>query len=112
MLETKDLVKIYKPKKGVPVTALDKVSLKFPDKGMVFLLGKSGSGKSTLLNVLGGLDNYDGGEIIMQKAVSVREGDTPETLQKRVMRLAEWKILPAAAEKISREIAQKKAEVK
>lgn len=66
MLETKDLVKIYKPKKGVPVTALDKVSLKFPDKGMVFLLGKSGSGKSTLLNVLGGLDNYDGGEIIIK----------------------------------------------
>ena len=48
MLETKELVKIYKPKKGVPVTALDKVSLKFPDKGMVFLLGTSGSGKSTL----------------------------------------------------------------
>lgn len=66
MLETKELVKIYKPKKGVPVTALDKVSLKFPDKGMVFLLGKSGSGKSTLLNVLGGLDNYDGGEIIIK----------------------------------------------
>lgn len=66
MLETKDLVKIYKPKKGVPVTALDKISLKFPDKGMVFLLGKSGSGKSTLLNVLGGLDSYDGGEIIIK----------------------------------------------
>ena len=66
MLETKELVKIYKPKKGVPVTALDKVSLKFPDKGMVFLLGKSGSGKSTLLNVLGGLDSYDGGEIIIK----------------------------------------------
>ena len=66
MLETKELVKIYKPKKGVPVTALDKVSLKFPDIGMVFLLGKSGSGKSTLLNVLGGLDNYDGGEIIIK----------------------------------------------
>ena len=42
----------------------------------------------------------DGGEIIMQKAVSVRVGDTPETLQKRVMRLAEWKILPSAAEKV------------
>lgn len=41
----------------------------------------------------------DGGEIIMQKAVKVRDGDTPETLQKRVMRLAEWKILPTAAEK-------------
>lgn len=66
MLETKDLVKIYKPKKGVPVVALDKVSLSFPDKGMVFLLGKSGSGKSTLLNLLGGLDNYNSGEIIIK----------------------------------------------
>ncbi|MBO5247971.1 MAG: ABC transporter ATP-binding protein/permease [Clostridia bacterium] len=63
MLETKGLVKIYKPKKGVPVRALDGVTLKFPDTGMVFLLGKSGSGKSTLLNVLGGLDRYDDGEI-------------------------------------------------
>ena len=40
----------------------------------------------------------DGGKIIMQKAVSIRKNDTPETLQKRVMRLAEWKILPASAE--------------
>ena len=42
----------------------------------------------------------DGGEIIMQKAVAIREDDTPETLQKRVMRLAEWKILPAATQKV------------
>ncbi len=42
----------------------------------------------------------DGGEIILQKAVNIRENDTPETLQKRVMRLAEWKILPAAVEKV------------
>ncbi len=49
----------------------------------------------------------DGGEIIMQKAVSVRDGDTPELLQKRVMRLAEWKILPAAVEKVCAEIAEK-----
>lgn len=42
----------------------------------------------------------DGGEIIMQKAVAIREQDTPETLQKRVMRLAEWKILPASTEKV------------
>ena len=42
----------------------------------------------------------DGGEIIMQKAVNVRPDDTPETLQKRVMRLAEWKILPMSAEKV------------
>lgn len=66
MLETKELVKIYVPAKGVPVTALNKISLKFPEKGMVFLLGKSGSGKSTLLNVLGGLDTYEGGEIIIK----------------------------------------------
>lgn len=46
----------------------------------------------------------DGGEIIMQKAVSVKEGDTPEKLQKRVMKMAEWKILPAATEKVCKEI--------
>lgn len=40
----------------------------------------------------------DGGEIIMQKSVEVREDDTPETLQKRVMEEAEWKILPRAVE--------------
>ena len=46
----------------------------------------------------------DGGEIIMQKAVNIRENDTPETLQKRVMEQAEWKILPRATELVSREI--------
>ena len=49
----------------------------------------------------------DGGEIIMQKAVKISENDTPETLQKRVMRLAEWKILPLSAEKISSELLKK-----
>ena len=49
----------------------------------------------------------DGGEIIMQKAVAVHEGDTPETLQKRVMRLAEWKILPEAVEKVCRDMKEK-----
>lgn len=38
----------------------------------------------------------DGGAIILQKAVEVREGDTPEVLQKRVMQEAEWKLLPRA----------------
>ncbi len=72
MLETRNLRKVYKPKKGVPVVALDSVSLRFPERGMVFLLGKSGSGKSTLLNLLGGLDHSDGGEIII-KGVSSRD---------------------------------------
>ena len=46
----------------------------------------------------------DGGEIIMQKAVEVKDGDTPEVLQRRVMEEAEWIILPAAAEKVCAEI--------
>ena len=46
----------------------------------------------------------DGGEIIMQKAVEIKEGDTPEILQKRVMEEAEWKILPLSVEKICKEI--------
>ena len=48
----------------------------------------------------------DGGEIIMQKAVSIRDNDTPKTLQKRVMKLAEWKILPLALEKVSSELSE------
>lgn len=49
----------------------------------------------------------DGGQIILQKAVNVHKGDTPEKLQRRVMEQAEWKILPAACEKVAREIAIK-----
>ena len=52
----------------------------------------------------------DGGEIIMQKAVNIHENDTPETLQKRVMRLAEWKILPASAEKVCADIIKNRTE--
>lgn len=50
----------------------------------------------------------DGGKIILQKAVSVSAKDTPETLQRKVMRQAEWKILPLAAEKVCREIIRNK----
>ncbi len=46
----------------------------------------------------------DGGKIIMQKAVEITDGDTPEILQKRVMEEAEWKILPLACEKLCQEI--------
>ncbi|MBE6804931.1 MAG: phosphoribosylglycinamide formyltransferase [Ruminococcaceae bacterium] len=46
----------------------------------------------------------DGGEIIMQKAVDILDTDTPETLQKRVMETAEWKILPRAVEKVCAEL--------
>ena len=50
----------------------------------------------------------DGGEIILQKAVDVLPGDTPEILQKRVMEQAEWLLLPAAAELVSAEIVKTK----
>lgn len=50
----------------------------------------------------------DGGRIIMQKAVNIEEGDTPEILQKRVMENAEWIILPASAEKVCRKIKEEK----
>ena len=47
----------------------------------------------------------DGGEIILQKAVAIEEGDTPEILQRRVMEQAEWIILPRAVEIVSEKIA-------
>ncbi len=50
----------------------------------------------------------DGGRIIAQRAVYVEDGDTPESLQQRVMREAEWIILPRAAEQVSKEIMEGK----
>lgn len=46
----------------------------------------------------------DGGKIIMQKAVEIEDGDTPETLQKRVMKEAEWIILPRAVETVCKKM--------
>ena len=65
MIELKNVVKKYKSKKGHTTTALNNISIKFDKKGMTFILGKSGSGKSTLLNVIGGLDKYDSGDILI-----------------------------------------------
>ena len=53
----------------------------------------------------------DGGRIIAQKAVYVRDDDTPETLQKRVMEEAEWIILPEAVETVCRKIQEEKDEL-
>lgn len=65
MIELKNISKTYRSKKGTSTKALDNISIKFGSKGMTFILGKSGSGKSTLLNILGGLDQYDSGEMII-----------------------------------------------
>lgn len=65
MLELKNVSKFYKTKSS-DVTALDGVDLYFEETGMVFVTGKSGSGKTTLLNVIGGLDNFTSGEILIK----------------------------------------------
>ena len=65
MLELNNVTKVYAAKGGASVRALDGVSVRFGEKGLVFLLGKSGSGKSTLLNVAGGRDRPTEGEIIV-----------------------------------------------
>lgn len=63
MFNVNHLSKNYVTKRGNMTMALQDVSLKLPDKGMVFILGKSGSGKSTLLNVLTGIDVANGGVV-------------------------------------------------
>ena len=52
----------------------------------------------------------DGGEIILQKSVSIKKNETPESLQKKVMRQAEWIILPKAVELVSAKIAEERKE--
>ena len=53
----------------------------------------------------------DGGEILLQQAVEVLPGDTPETLQRRVMEQAEWKLLPRAAELVSKQLLEEHSHV-
>lgn len=66
MIELQGISRIYKPKKSETVYALNDVNLVFEKTGMVFILGKSGSGKSTFLNVVGGLDKYNKGNLIVK----------------------------------------------
>jgi len=64
MLQIQSISKQYKTGDLVQ-TALDKVSLNFRDNEFVSILGPSGSGKTTLLNIVGGLDRYDSGDLII-----------------------------------------------
>ena len=65
MIELKNVSKTYKSRNGAYTKALDNVSIRLPDTGFIFIVGKSGSGKSTLLNMISGLDKEDTGEIIV-----------------------------------------------
>lgn len=64
MLQLKNITKSYKTGEFTQV-ALDKVSLNFRESEFVAILGQSGSGKTTLLNIIGGLDQYDSGELVI-----------------------------------------------
>ena len=64
MLEVKNISKTYKTG-DLKQVALDDVSLCFRDSEFVSILGPSGSGKTTLLNIIGGLDRYDNGDLII-----------------------------------------------
>ena len=57
--------------------ALKDINIVFPDKGLVTIVGKSGSGKSTLLNIIGGIDNYDSGELIIDNVNTIRYLQVP-----------------------------------
>ena len=64
MLQVKDIVKVYQTG-GEDVTALRGVSLSFRESEFVAVLGHSGCGKTTLLNIIGGLDQYTSGDLII-----------------------------------------------
>jgi len=64
MLDLKNIVKTYKTG-GQTVEALRGVSLKFRKNEFVSILGQSGCGKTTLLNIIGGLDRYDEGDLVI-----------------------------------------------
>ena len=63
MLQVKNLSKTFKSHRSYQ-KALDDINVSFPEKGMVFIIGKSGSGKSTLLNMMAGLASPDKGEVL------------------------------------------------
>ena len=71
MLQIKDIRKTYVTGELVQ-TALDGVSLNLRDNEFVAILGPSGSGKTTLLNVIGGLDRYDSGDLVIN-GISTRK---------------------------------------
>ena len=66
MLEIKKITKIYKTE-GFEQKALNEVSVNFREHEFASILGPSGSGKTTLLNILGGLDEYTSGDLIINE---------------------------------------------
>ena len=74
MLEIKKITKIYNTD-GFKQKALDSVSINFRDNEFVSILGASGSGKTTLLNIIGGLDKYTSGDLIINEVSTKKYND-------------------------------------
>ena len=74
MLEIKKISKIYKTGDFIQ-KALDSVSINFRESEFVSILGPSGSGKTTLLNIIGGLDKYDSGDLIINEVSTKKYTD-------------------------------------
>lgn len=76
MIELKNINKYYYRHKKNEVHVINNTSLKFPNKGLIALLGESGSGKTTLLNVIGGLDKFNKGKLFIDgKKITKRNVD-------------------------------------
>ena len=79
MLEIKNITKVYKTENFIQ-NALEDVNISFRKNEFVSILGPSGSGKTTLLNIIGGLDHYDSGDLIINgistKKYKDRDWDT------------------------------------
>ena len=75
MLELKNITKVYETD-GFKQKALDKVSVNFRDNEFTSILGSSGSGKTTLLNIIGGLDRYDSGDLIINEVSTKKYKDS------------------------------------
>ncbi len=72
MIKLININKYYKSSAG-QFHALKDINLVLPDQGMVYIVGKSGSGKSTLLNIIGGIDNYDSGKLIIENTSNIND---------------------------------------
>ena len=75
MLELKNISKIYDTD-GFKQKALDKVSVNFRSNEFTSILGSSGSGKTTMLNIIGGLDRYDSGDLVINEVSTKKYKDS------------------------------------